>query len=82
LTEKASRRAVELSDSLPNQEKYLIEANHARIVNDTPKAIAAYEDLAKVNPGDMDVQLALAGRYEQASNFDAAKQRLATVLTN
>ena len=45
--EKASRRAVELSDSSPTQEKYLIEANHARIVNDTPKAIAAYENLVK-----------------------------------
>ena len=80
--EKASRRAVELSDSLPTQEKYLIEANHARIVNDTPKAIAAYENLVKVNPGDMDAQFALAELYEQASNFDAAKQRLATVLAN
>ena len=80
--EKASRRAVELSDNLPNQEKYLIEANHARIMNDTPKAIAAYENLAKVNPGDMDVQFTLAGLYEQAGNFDAAKPRLATVLAN
>jgi serine/threonine protein kinase/tetratricopeptide (TPR) repeat protein len=80
--EKASRRAVELSDSLPTQEKYLIEANHAHIMNDTPKAIAAYENLAKVNPGDMDVQYALAGLYEQASNFDAAKQHLTTVLAN
>ncbi len=80
--EKASRRAVELSDNLPNQEKYLIEANHARIMNDTPKAIAAYENLAKVNPGDMDVQFTLAGLYEQASNFAAAKQGLAKVLAN
>ena len=80
--EKASRRAVELSDSLPTQEKYLIEANHARIMHDTPKAIAAYENLAKVNPGDMDVQFTLAGLYEDASNFDAAKKSLATVLSN
>jgi len=80
--ERASRRAVELSDSLPAQEKYLIQANHARIMNDTPKAIEAYETLAKVNPGDMDVQFALAGLYEQANNFDAAKKTLATVLAN
>ena len=33
-------------------------------MNDTPKAIAAYENLAKVNPGDMDVQFTLAGLYE------------------
>jgi tetratricopeptide (TPR) repeat protein/predicted Ser/Thr protein kinase len=78
--EKASRHAVELSDSLPARERYLIEANHARITNDTGRAIAAYEDLAKVDPGDMDVQFTLAGLYEQTSNFDAAKQRLTTVL--
>jgi tetratricopeptide (TPR) repeat protein/predicted Ser/Thr protein kinase len=78
--EKASRRSVELSDSLPAQEKYLIEANNARVMKDTPKAIAAYETLAKANPSDMEVQFTLAGLYEQASNFSEAKKRLATVL--
>jgi tetratricopeptide (TPR) repeat protein/predicted Ser/Thr protein kinase len=77
-----SRKAVQLSDSLPTQEKYLIEANNARIMNDTPKAIAAYETLAKANPGDMDIHFTLAGLYEQASNFDAAKQQLTTVLAH
>lgn len=80
--EKASRQAVELSDNLPNQEKYLIAANHARIMNDKPKAIAAYESLAAVNPGDMDVQFTLAGLYEQTGKFDEAKKRLSTVLAN
>jgi tetratricopeptide (TPR) repeat protein/predicted Ser/Thr protein kinase len=82
LAETASRRAVELSDSLPAQEKYLIEANHARITKDTQKAITAYERLAAENPADTDVQFALAGLYEQVSNFSAAKQHLATVLAN
>ena len=78
--EKTSRHAVELSDNLPARERYLIEANHARITNDTGRALAAYEDLAKVDPSDMDVQFTLAGLYEQSSNFDAAKQRLTNVL--
>jgi serine/threonine protein kinase/Tfp pilus assembly protein PilF len=82
LAQTASRRAVELSDSLPVAEKYLIEASHARIVNDIPKAIAAYEKIAAENPGDTDVQFTLAGLYEQSSNFAAAKQRLAAVLAN
>jgi len=82
LAERASRRAVELSDSLPVQEKSIIEANHARIIKDTQKAISAYEQLAADNPANTDVQFALAGLYEQASNFKAAKQRLAAVLTN
>jgi tetratricopeptide (TPR) repeat protein/predicted Ser/Thr protein kinase/TolB-like protein len=82
LAAQASRRAVELSDSLPMREKYLIEANNARITNNTPKAIAAYEQLATQNPSDADVQFALAGLYEQVSDYDAARKRLATVLAS
>jgi len=77
--EQASRRAVTLSDDLPSQEKYLIEANHAVIMNDTAKAISAYESLTKVNPDDTDAQLALAGLYEQVSNYDEARKRLTRV---
>ncbi|MGB7553136.1 MAG: tetratricopeptide repeat protein, partial [Candidatus Korobacteraceae bacterium] len=78
--EQASRQAVSLSDNLSAQDRYLIEANHASIVHDTAKAIAAYENLTKVNPDDIDAQFALAKLYENASNFDAAKKRLALVL--
>jgi len=77
--EQQSRHAVTLSDNLPAQEKYLIEASHAMIMNDTAKAIAAYEKLTKTNPDDIDSQLALAGLYEQASNYDEARKRLARV---
>jgi serine/threonine protein kinase/tetratricopeptide (TPR) repeat protein len=75
----ASRRAVTLSDNLPTQQKYLVEANHAVIMNDTAKAIAAYEKLTNVNPDDADSQLALAGLYQQVSNYDEARKRLARV---
>ena len=78
----ASRRAVELSDSLPTREKYIIAANHARIMKDSQKAIAAYEKLAAENPGDTDIQFVLAELYEQTSNYPAAKQRLAAVLAS
>ena len=77
--EQASRRAMTLSDNLPAQQKYLVEANHAVIMNDTAKAIAAYENLTKVNPDDTDAQLALASLYEQANNYDEARKRLARV---
>src|SRR5262249_20382360 len=50
--EKASRRAVTLAAGLPAQEKYIVEAIHARISNDMEKAIGSYENLAKVSPGD------------------------------
>ncbi|HEY6448678.1 MAG TPA: protein kinase, partial [Acidobacteriaceae bacterium] len=82
LAQTYSRRAVELSDTLPAQERYLIEANNARITNDTQKAISAYQQLAAANPANTDVQFALAGLYEQDGNFTAAKQRLAAVLAS
>ncbi len=78
--EAASRRAVELSDNLPERDRYLIQANHARIMNDTDKAITAYETVAKVTPDDSDVQFVLASLYEEANNFDAARKHLAFVL--
>ncbi len=77
---QASRRAVELSQGLPPQDQYRIQANNARIMNDNAKAIAAYENLTKLNPDDMDAQYALASLSEKASNFDEAKKRLAIVL--
>jgi serine/threonine protein kinase/Tfp pilus assembly protein PilF len=75
----ASRRAVTLSDNLPAQEKYRIEANHAVIANDNGKAIAAYEKLTQANADDIDAQLALATLYEQSGNYDDARKRLARV---
>ncbi len=80
--ERASRRAVELSDNLPAQDRLLIQANHAGILHDTAKAIAAYQELAKVNPDDTDAQFALAKLYEDSSNFNQAKKYLAKVLAS
>ena len=45
--EQASRKAVDLSQNLPEQEKYRIQATHDRIQKDYPKAIAAYEILSQ-----------------------------------
>ena len=82
LAQTASRRALDLSENLPAQERYLIEADNARINHDTQKAIDAYRQLAAADPSDTDVQFALAGLYEQQGNYNAAKQKLAVVLAN
>ena len=82
VAQTASRRAVDLSESLPAEERYLVAANNARITHNTQQAIAAYQQLAAANPSDTDVQFALGGLYEQDNNFNAAKQRLAIVLAN
>ena len=78
--ERFSRRAVELSQNLPRTEQYLIQANNARILNDTDKAISSYENLAKAAPEDPDIQFTLARAYEDASDYDKAKEHLRKVL--
>ncbi len=80
--EQASRRAVELSDNLPAQDRFLIAASHASLTHDTAKAIAAYQDLVKVNPDDTDAEFALATLYENSNNFDQAKKYLVKLLAS
>lgn len=82
LAQSASRRAMELGETLPAAERYLIEANNAEIRHDPQKAIQAYEQLAAANPSDTEVQFALAKLYEQTSDYAAAKQRLTAVLAS
>jgi eukaryotic-like serine/threonine-protein kinase len=78
--ERYSRKAVELSQQLPAAEKYLIEANHARILKDNAKAIAAYENLAKIMPDNSDVEFALGELYQGTGDFDKAKAQFGRIL--
>jgi serine/threonine protein kinase/Tfp pilus assembly protein PilF len=77
--EGSSRRAVELSQTLPPAERYLIAADHARLLNDTQKATEAYDSLAKVAPDNPDIQFRLGGLYEAQNDFDKARQHYAKV---
>jgi tetratricopeptide (TPR) repeat protein len=80
--ERSSRRAVELSASLQSPERYLILANHARILNDNAKAIESYENLVKVSPEDPEVHFNLASLYEGTGSFDLARAHYQKVLAN
>ena len=71
--EQAARRAVDLSQSLPLAQKYFIEASMARVTKDNAKAIAAYENLAKSFPDNLDVLYALGSLYEDAGDLDKAR---------
>ncbi|MCU1296133.1 MAG: Serine/threonine-protein kinase PknB [Acidobacteriaceae bacterium] len=71
--EQSTRKAVDLSQSLPLHEKYLIAAMHAQSLNDNKKAVEGYESLAKALPEDSDVQFALAGLYTTLGSFDKAR---------
>jgi serine/threonine protein kinase/tetratricopeptide (TPR) repeat protein len=78
--EQASRKAVDLSENLPPQERYRIEASHAQVTKDYAKAIESYENLAKVSPDDTQVQFVLAGLYEDTRAFDQAREHYTQVL--
>jgi eukaryotic-like serine/threonine-protein kinase len=80
--EQASRKAMELDAQLPLAEKYLIEANHARVMKDSNKAVETYQKLAASLPGDGDVQFALGNAYLDAGQFDKAREQYARVLKN
>jgi len=78
--EQASRRAVELGQSLPLAERYFIEASLARVTKDNAKAITAYENLEKSFPDNLDVLFALGSLYEDGGNLDKARQYYGKVL--
>ena len=78
--EDASRKAVALSDNLPAAEKFLIQADHDRILKDYPKAIEAYENLAKVSPNNADVVFELGEMYEKTGAYDKALAEFTRVL--
>ena len=78
--EQASQKSVSLSEQLPAQEKYLIQANHDRIVKDYPKAIVAYENLVKAAPDNTDYLFGLGEAYESTSSYDKARELFAKVV--
>jgi tetratricopeptide (TPR) repeat protein/predicted Ser/Thr protein kinase len=78
--ERYSRKALELSQQLPLAEKYLIEANHARVMKDNKKAIEAYENLAKTLPDNADVEYALGTLYRERGDLDNARAQFAKIL--
>jgi tetratricopeptide (TPR) repeat protein len=72
--ERASRAAVGLSDTLPEPEKYLVRATHARIMNDYPQAIDLYSSLLKSAPENEEVLFDLAQLYETTGEYDKARE--------
>ncbi|HUE43093.1 MAG TPA: tetratricopeptide repeat protein [Candidatus Sulfotelmatobacter sp.] len=78
--ERNSRRAMELSDQLPKAEKYLIQANHWRVMKDPKKAIEAYENLAQTFPQNPDVLYALGSLYVDQGDYAKAQTEFQNIL--
>ena len=70
--QKFSRTAMDLSDKVSALEKDLILAENAQVGRDNAKAIERYEDIAKILPGDVDIERILAGLYEDTGMLDKA----------
>jgi serine/threonine protein kinase/tetratricopeptide (TPR) repeat protein len=72
--EHSAKKAVQLSDNLPQAERYLIAAIRAQVANNYPEAIKAYESLAKASPDNADVQSSLGRLYENTGDFAKANE--------
>ena len=79
--ELAAQHAVSLGQNLPEAEKYLLVAIQAQITKNFPAAINAYENMAKVSPGNAEVQSALANLYEQSGDFAKAGEANQKILS-
>jgi eukaryotic-like serine/threonine-protein kinase len=79
--EDSARKAVSLSQDLPEAEKYLISAVRSQVAKNYPEAIKAYENLAKASPDNSDVQLALASLYKDSGDYAKAREYYQKILT-
>jgi eukaryotic-like serine/threonine-protein kinase len=78
--QQTAQRAVMLSQNLPEAEKYLIAAIRSQVVKNYPEAIKAYENLAKASPDNYDVQVALAGLYQDSGDLVKAREYYQKIL--
>lgn len=78
--QRASSRAVELSDGLAPADRYFVLATDATIRNDTGKAIKYYRQLVEAAPSDTAMRLELASALESTGDLEGAREHLAKVL--
>jgi serine/threonine protein kinase/tetratricopeptide (TPR) repeat protein len=78
--ERNSRKALDLSQSLPQGERYFIEAIHAEVTYDTRKAVQAYENLTKILPDNGDVEYALGSLYLDQGEYDKSRAQFDKIL--
>jgi tetratricopeptide (TPR) repeat protein len=78
--EQSAKKAVDLSQNLPETEKYWISAIRSQVIKDYPEAIKAYENLAKALPDNSDVQSELGSLYQESGNLAKAREYYEKVL--
>lgn len=76
----ASRRAVELSDGLPDAERFMILAQDALLQGDYEAGLDAYQNLLRMHPNDPELHAELAALYEADGFYDDALEHLRITL--
>ncbi len=80
--EQSAKKAVLLSQNLPEAEKFQISAIELQVNKHFPEAIKAYENLARVLPDNSDVRAALARLYEDSGDLTKAKDYYQKILAS
>jgi tetratricopeptide (TPR) repeat protein/predicted Ser/Thr protein kinase len=80
MAEEASRTAVDLSDDLPQQERFLIMAQNARVESDYEAGVDAYQNLLRTRPADAELNYQLALLYEDQGSFESAREYISRAL--
>jgi len=80
--EQSARKAVDLSEGLPDAEKYLVSAIRYQATKNYPEAIKAYETIAKASPNNSDVQSALASLYQDSGDLTKARDYYQKILAS
>ena len=79
--EQSAKKAVGLSQDLPEAEKYLISAIELQVMKNYPDAIKAYDNLARVSPDNSDVKAVLAKLYEDSGDLGKARDYYQKILS-
>ena len=72
--ERHARTSVDLSGALPDAEKFMILASHARVMKNREEAVSYYQKLAALLPGSDEVLSDLGAALEENSEFDKAHE--------
>ncbi len=80
--EQSAKKAVGLSQDIPEAEKYLITAIELQVAKKYPDAIKAYENLARVSPDNRDVGASLARLYEDSGDLAKARDYYQKILSS
>ena len=70
--ERHARTSLTLSEPLPQVEKFMIQANHARIMKKRAEAVGYYDKLATLLPGSDEVLSDLAAALDEKADYDRA----------